>query len=122
MAGVLAVIDRGWRGNPAEFTDLLSFCVGLRAGFRPVDLILRGQAAGCALDAGPAGVGGMSGAGNRADQQRFLGTLIRTGGKVWVDAADLATLGHPAMRPGVLVTDTEALAATWHEYERVWFL
>lgn len=123
---ILAVIDRGSQGTAEQYADLLYFCVGLRTSFGRMDLMLRGSAVVCALEAPDAGalVDDDATAGKLADAQRYLRTLVRTGVEVWADHPDLVVLGHPAptLLDGVATADTDALAVRWPEYEKVWFL
>ena len=120
-ARILAVIDRRYpRAAADQHSDLLDFCVGLRTRFGRIDLVLRGSAVACAVrpaQAAPHGNGS-------PDQHRQLRALIRSGVRVWADRADLAAVGYPdrPLLADVVVTDTDALAARWHEYEKVWFL
>jgi hypothetical protein len=119
---ILAVIERrlpppardGADDVPRQVQDLLHFCVGLRVQFGSVDVVLRGSAAACALGEPK----------SLPDALRYLRALVRTGARVWADDADLRELGYAnaPLLDGVAVTDTDALAATWHEYEEVWCL
>lgn len=124
-ARVLAVIDRDSFGSaPTRYNDLLYFCVGVRAQFGSVDVVLRGSAVSCALDAPAPGAspGGPPGAKEGIGPHRYLQTLLRTGAAVWADEADLSRLPRAPVLDGIAVADTDALAARWHEYEEVWFL
>ncbi|HEX5116359.1 MAG TPA: hypothetical protein VFW65_14285 [Pseudonocardiaceae bacterium] len=113
-ARVLAVIDRDCPGTE-DMRDPLYFCVGVRAQFGGVDLVLRGAAVPSALvdpDARP------------ANPQRYVRSLVRAGVQVWVDEADLAERrrADQALIDGVRTADTDVLATRWLEYEEVWFL
>lgn len=125
-ARILAVIDRDTHGAaPAQYNDLLYFCVGVRAQFGSVDVVLRGSAVTCALrdqDTPGSDGGGTAEGTDGLSPRRYLRTLIRTGVTVWADEADLAGSPGTAVLDGVAVTDTDALAARWHEYGEVWFL
>lgn len=120
VAPVLAVIDRDCPGTE-DMRDPLYFCVGVRAQFGGVDLVLRGPAVRSALVAAD----GADGAGAQpSNPQRYVRSLVRAGVRVWVDDADLGELRRAGLTliDGVLTADTDALAARWHEYEEVWFL
>lgn len=120
-ARILAVIDRRYPDARAEqHADLIDFCVGLRARFGRIDLVLRGSAVTCAVGPPVPPRGGD----RPADRHRELRTLLRSGVRVWADRADLAAFGHPdgPLLADVVATDTDALATGWHEYEKVWFL
>lgn len=126
-ARILAVIERGYpASSDGRYRDLLYFCVGVRAQFKSMDLVLRGGAVTCAVSqpqTSPPGDPGNAPSGAPAPGQ-YLRTLIRTGVRVWADGADLAAYGHSAasLLDGVTAVDADAQATTWHDYEEVWFL
>lgn len=126
-ARVLAVIDRDCPGTE-DMRDPLYFCVGVRAQFGAIDLVLRGSAVPSALVAA-------DGTADRQDPhddnharsanpQRYVRSLARAGVRIWVDGTDLAECrrADQALIDGVQTADTDALATRWHEYEEVWFL
>lgn len=126
-ARILAVIDRACPGTE-DLRDPLYFCVGVRAQFGGIDLVLRGSAVPSALVAAdePAPRRNSEG-GNEAplaNPQRYVRSLVRAGVTVWADEADLAACrgADQALIDGVHTADTDAMATRWHEYEEVWFL
>jgi hypothetical protein len=125
-ARILAVIERDTSGAaPAQYNDLLFFCVGLRVQFGSVDVVLRGSAAACALEAqaAPGSADGEATTGKDGlGPHRYLRTLISAGATVWAEEADLAGPPGTAALDGVAVVDTDTLASRWHEYREVWFL
>lgn len=122
-ARVLAVIDRDCPGTE-DMRDPLYFCVGVRAQFGGVDLMLRGSAVPSALVAAKDPAQGKDADARPANPQRYVRSLVRAGVQVWVDEADLAECRGTDQNliDGVLAADTDALATRWHEYEEVWFL
>ena len=122
-ARVLAVIDRDCPGTE-DMRDPLYFCVGVRAQFGGVDLVLRGSAVPSALVAANGPAHRKNNDAQPSNPQRYVRALVRAGVRVWVDEADLAERLHTdqTLIDGVLTADTDALATRWHEYEEVWFL
>lgn len=118
---LLAVIDRDGPAVAEECTDLLAFCVGLRVNFGGLDLVLRGGAVTCALQAA-AGIADPHQ--TTRGPRRYLEGLLRSGVQVWADEADLNSAGHGGkpLVAGVTCTDTNTLAVTWPTYDKVWFL
>lgn len=126
-ARILAVIERDYPATAqAQYGDLFYFCVGIRTQFGSMDLVLRGSAVTCALNAPDTRTPrrGNDTATNHPAPQQYLRTLIRTGVRVWADDADLTARGDPdgTLLNGVVAADTDALAVRWHEYQEVWFL
>lgn len=121
-ARILAVIDHACPGTE-DMHDPLYFCIGLRAQFGGIDLVLRGPAVPSALVTAD-GCAPQKGNGAQSHPQRYVRSLVRAGIRIWVDDGDLAELRHAdqVLIEGVLTADTDAMAAKWHEYEEVWFL
>lgn len=124
---LLVVIERGYRGTAeVQFSDLLYVCRGLHTQLGGVDLVLRGSAVSFAVDAkpvpslfvGPQLVAAIP------DPRRSLRELLASGVRAWVDEVDLGRCGFSTDRlfHGVVLGDTAELAATWPEYQGVWFL
>jgi hypothetical protein len=130
---VLAIIENGHRGGvETQFADVFYLVRELNRQVGRIDVLLRGPAVICALNAvKPDGAA-------RADREVRIGpavaplpdppasirALLGDGMSVVVDGGDLAALGLGVERlvAGVTVTDGEADAADWLDYDGVWFL
>jgi hypothetical protein len=126
-AALLVVIERGYRGSvEVQFSDLLYVCRGLHAQLGGVDLVLRGSAVSFAVDAKPVPPVriGTQLLDATPDPRRSLRELLAAGVNAWVDEADLTRCGFTVNRliSGVVTGDTVELAASWPEYQGVWFL
>lgn len=122
-ARLLAVIDHDCPGTE-DMHDPLYFCVGLRAQFSRLDLVLRGQAVTSALVPADGSAPQKDDGAQPSNPQRYVRSLLRAGVRVWVDDADLAELqrADQILIDGARTADTDAMAARWHEYQEVWFL
>ena len=127
-AGVLAVIERGYRGSvEVQYGDLLYVCRGLHGALGGVDLVLRGSAVTFALAGGgvPAELPAAdTEPGVVPDPRAGLAGLIAAGSRVWVDEPDLRAIGcaDAELLSGAERRDTDLMSELWPEYREVWFL
>ncbi len=129
-AGLLAVIERGYRGSvEVQYGDLLYVCRGLQSVLGGVDLVLRGSAVTFALAPGaepaaPPAHEPDAEPGRVPDPRAGLAGLIAAGSRVWVDEPDLCAIGcaHAALLPGAERRDTDLMSELWPEYREVWYL
>ncbi|MEU7647509.1 hypothetical protein [Streptomyces huasconensis] len=123
----LLVVERAHRGAvETQFSDELYFAHALHRQSGGLDVLLRGPAAGYALDTDPlpAPTGSRGTALPLADPRRSLRTLLAEGAGVWVERADLAAFGAGAparLVPGVRLATQEDEAPDWSAYDRIWF-
>lgn len=125
---VLGILDRAYRGAvEAQFFDALYGVLDFGTQLGGVDLALRGTAVTLAvdehayrpvLDFGPLHLDGLP------DYRNSMRDLVEAGISVYADESDLQALGFgPAdLLPGVSCVDTNRLAATWTDYDGVWFV
>jgi intracellular sulfur oxidation DsrE/DsrF family protein len=130
---VLAIIENGHRGGvETQYADVFYLARELNRQVGRLDVLLRGPAVTCALDAvKPAALDAdarLIRVGSTQARLPDVGASIRRllgdGMAVAVDGADLAALGLGADRliDGVTVTAGVADAAGWLNYDGVWFL
>ncbi|MEE1784240.1 hypothetical protein PUR71_15230 [Streptomyces sp. SP17BM10] len=122
---VLAVVERGYRGAlDQQFFDGLHLVTEPHGRLGGLDVLLRGSAAGYALDAAPPPLR----IGNRTvdtltNPRQGLRTLLGAGVRVLVEEPDIAALRSPLpLVDGVELTPAGATAARWGEYRMVVFL
>jgi len=125
---VLGILDRAYRGTvEAQFFDALYGVLDFRTQLGGVDLALRGAAVTLAvdehayrpvLDLGPLHLDGLP------DYRNSLRELVKEGVGVYADEPDLRALGFGPddLVPGVSCVDTNRLAASWSDYDGVWFV
>lgn len=125
-AALLVVLERGHRGTAeVQFADSLYVCRGLHRQLGGIDLLLRGSSVTFGVDTAPVPPVSI---GDRLvhvpDRTAAVRALLDDGVRVWVDERDLRSRGFDTDRliGGVLPGDTAALAATWSDYQGVWFL
>ncbi|MEU1779105.1 hypothetical protein ABZ545_06375 [Streptomyces abikoensis] len=123
----LLIVERAHRGSvESQFADTLYFVQALHRQSGGVDLVLRGAAAGYAVetDYEPAlHIGGRT-LRTLPDPRRSVRELLAEGVGVWVEEPDLSALGAGASErliPGVRRTGEHEPASLWSFYERVWF-
>jgi intracellular sulfur oxidation DsrE/DsrF family protein len=130
---VLAIIENGHRGGlETQFADVFYLVRELNRQIGRIDVLLRGPAVTCALDAVKPDAAEREDRRLRAgptlarlpDVRASVRNLLGDGMAVAVDGADLSALGLPSDRliDGVAVTDGEADATRWLDYDGVWFL
>lgn len=127
------IVDRAYRGSAeSQFFDAFYGVLNLSAQVGDVQVVLRGNAVTAALDpeAGgiPDGGGYLSpgGAGPDAlpDPRGPVRAMLAAGITTYADEPSLRAfcLDADALLPGVTCLDTTGLAASWAEYDGVWFL
>ncbi|MBP0455071.1 hypothetical protein J5Y04_36970 [Kitasatospora sp. RG8] len=125
---VLGVIDRAYRGAvEVQFFDALYGILDFREQLGAVALALRGAAVTLAVDETeyqPVLELGAVRMDTLPDYRRSVRALVAEGVPVMVDEPDLRRLGFTPedLVPGVACLDTNRLAATWDEYDGVWFV
>jgi hypothetical protein len=125
---VLGIIDRAYRGAvESQFFDAMYGAIDLRDQFGRMDLALRGGAVTMAVAEDvyrPVVQLGDLRVDTLPDYRASAKALIAEGIRVFVDEPDLRALGFEPSQliDGAICVDTNEMAATWSEYDGVWFV
>ena len=126
MAATLAIVERAHRGTvEQQYAHVLWLAHALHRQ-SPMTVLLRGMAAGYALDApspGPLDLAGMEW-GEYPDYRAALDRLTADGARVLVSESSLAELGLTGrpLHPNVLTMRNAEYAAIVGAHDRIWFL
>lgn len=123
---VLVIVERAHRGRvEQQYAHALWLVEGLTQQ-HPTDVLMRGAAAGYAVDAPPAPPLRLGGAvvEHAPDYSAAIGRLAAAGARVLVSGSSLVALGlagRPLLAPVELVDDDE-LGLLCAGYDRLWYL